>query len=652
MDESNLTNMSIRPAKKLLTLLTHEVVLLLFFGIVAGLILANDYGLSWDEYYNETYARHTIEMYLGDRVPGDTIIDKRFYGPSFFVPWLLARDLLVKILPSLSPADAGHAIYWLAFLPAPLFVYGLSRRYAGRIASLAAALLFASQPVIFGHAFVNSTDPPFMTTFLAALWVGLLAVDLSKQSDKWLPLYRIPSEATRLYRRLVASWRTSATWRKATVCILCGAFILTSVELLVTHRPLQWLYLLVQRAYAGQAFGPVQALFNTVAQDAYKTPLSAYLDKARIFYLWVRFPILIVGSGLLIYISSRILGTCISWRWFSRTRTWWAWLIAAIALGLCSAIRVFGPFAGALVVLYALVRLNKRAWLPIVVYGSISLLVLYAAWPSLWVSPLQSLAESIFRMGRFPWEGRVLYDGHVYSVVELPWHYVPRSIVLQLSLPAVALSGLGLLVVLIAVAKKTRMAGGVFLLLIWSGLPLATVALFRVHIYSAFRQLMFVLPAIFILGSIGFEKILGLARGAAWTPLVIGVALAPGLIGIIRLHPYEMIYYNELVGGVSGASGRYGLDTWGTTYREVVEYLNKVAPQGASVLVNTRELHTMTPFARADLHLSPLTPTAIQSSSSGTYIVNGGHLSESFQAMTIYVVEREGILLATVQSVP
>jgi len=130
------------------------------------------------------------------------------------------------------------------------------------------------------------------------------------------------------------------------------------------------------------------------------------------------------------------------------------------------------------------------------------------------------------------------------------------------------------------------------------------------------------------------------------------VALAPGLIGIIRLHPYEMIYYNELVGGVSRAAGRYGVLSWGTEYREVIEYLNEVAPEGARVLVNSNEFHMMTPFARDDLHLGKLTPTAIQSSSSETYIVNGGSLIESLQTTTIYVVEREGITLATVQSLP
>jgi len=254
-------------------------------------------------------------------------------------------------------------------------------------------------------------------------------------------------------------------------------------------------------------------------------------------------------------------------------------------------------------------------------------------------------------MSRFPWEGIVLYDGLSYHVYELPWHYVPRTIVFRLTLPSMILSALGLILVLLSGVKKRGTTGGVSLLLIWVGLPLVMVVFLHAQIYDAFRQMMFVLPAMFILGSIGFDRILGLARGVLWAPLIIGVAIVPGFIGIVRLHPYEMIYYNELVGGVSGAAGRYGFGSWGTEYREVIEYLNDVAPQGARILVNSREYHTMTPFARADLKLTSLTPTSIQSSSLKTYIVGGG-LDESHQAMTIYVVEREGITLTSVQALP
>ncbi len=56
------------------------------------------------------------------------------------------------------------------------------------------------------------------------------------------------------------------------------------------------------------------------------------------------------------------------------------------------------------------------------------------------------------------------------------------------------------------------------------------------------------------------------------------IAMAPGLIGIISLHPYEYIYYNEIVGGVDGAAGHYYADYWCTSFREAMKYVNQVAP--------------------------------------------------------------------------
>ncbi len=44
-------------------------------------------------------------------------------------------------------------------------------------AALAAAALFAWQPMPWGHAFINPKDPPFMTFFLAAVCLGFEMVD-------------------------------------------------------------------------------------------------------------------------------------------------------------------------------------------------------------------------------------------------------------------------------------------------------------------------------------------------------------------------------------------------------------------------------------------------------------------------------------------
>ena len=42
---------------------------------------------------------------------------------------------------------------------------------------------------------------------------------------------------------------------------------------------------------------------------------------------------------------------------------------------------------------------------------------------------------------------------------------------------------------------------------------------------------------------------------------------------MVRLHPEEYIFYNQLVGGVAGAEGRFELDYWGTSIAEATAML-------------------------------------------------------------------------------
>jgi hypothetical protein len=83
---------------------------------------------------------------------------------------------------------------------------------------------------------------------------------------------------------------------------------------------------------------------------------------------------------------------------------------------------------------------------------------------------------------------------------------------------------------------------------------------------------------------------------------LIVVALAPGIVGIVRLHPYEYIYYNELVGGVRGAEGRFDLDYWCTSFREGIAVINQVAESEDHVAL-VPSFSTASPFTREDLEL-------------------------------------------------
>lgn len=43
----------------------------------------------------------------------------------------------------------------------------------------------------------------------------------------------------------------------------------------------------------------------------------------------------------------------------------------------------------------------------------------------------------------------------------------------------------------------------------------------------------------------------------------------------VRLHPYQYIYYNELIGGVSGAFRKFDLDYSGTSFKEALQWINE-----------------------------------------------------------------------------
>jgi hypothetical protein len=114
------------------------------------------------------------------------------------------------------------------------------------------------------------------------------------------------------------------------------------------------------------------------------------------------------------------------------------------------------------------------------------------------------------------------------------------------------------------------------------------------------RQFLFVLPPLFVIGSLGIERALQEARRPALGVVVSFLLLVPGLAGILALHPYEYVFYNSFVGGVGGAFRRFELDYWGTSTRQAMEIINSMASPGA-VIAAAAPIHLAQAFAREDL---------------------------------------------------
>jgi hypothetical protein len=187
--------------------LTHlPFILLILVNLCIGLLSFEVYGASWDEPGFYRYASTIPYAYsLQERLNGQFQIEKAFgpaqegnkmYGPAY----LLMAGVLVKILTSVFQLPwypSWHLINFLTFQAGIIFFYLLCLRWMSSKAAFAAALLLSTQPVLWGHAFINPKDIPFMSFFLAAIYFGFWGFDhLAKEKDLH-PKYT--SRLTRLF---------------------------------------------------------------------------------------------------------------------------------------------------------------------------------------------------------------------------------------------------------------------------------------------------------------------------------------------------------------------------------------------------------------------------------------------------------------------
>jgi hypothetical protein len=160
------------------------------------------------------------------------------------------------------------------------------------------------------------------------------------------------------------------------------------------------------------------------------------------------------------------------------------------------------------------------------------------------------------------------------------------------------------------------------------------------------------MPPLFVLAAIAMERILRLVRSRLFLSLLAGAILLPGMWATIRLHPYEYGYFNELVGGVRGAYGRYMPDYWCTSLREAMDFVNDYAPASAEIAVTGPEGNAI-PFAREDLHLRDDSEMATNDEFRPVLILgcSWATVNPDFfpDAPLLWSVERDGVPLAIVK---
>ncbi len=208
-------------------------------------------------------------------------------------------------------------------------------------------------------------------------------------------------------------------------------------------------------------------------------------------------------------------------------------------------------------------------------------LVMGLLWPWSILSPLNPLraVEYFDTFFEKPWDE--LYEGRLIPVPQMPASYLPHLFALKLPEVMLALGLAGSAGALIAVLQSSQplaRRANLLTVMLAAFLPIAVAMITRPALYNGLRHFIFVVPPFAVLGGLAAAFII--ERAAARSRLmltcfaaVLAVGVAVPAIGMVRLHPYEYVYFNATAGGVRGANGRYMLDYWGLAFKQAADAL-------------------------------------------------------------------------------
>ena len=284
--------------------------------------------------------------------------------------------------------------------------------------------------------------------------------------------------------------------------------------------------------------------------------------------------------------------------------TVWAFVVLGLGVGVLTNLRIMG-----LVLVPVVVALRAGDWWVGATSGrhsvrttgafvGASAVTLYVLSPYLWANPLE-FGDALTMLAHHPNMQPLRFQGQVLFPDTLPLDYVATWFTITTP-PVVLLFGLlgiggvvyGVLTRSGALVHDPRLRFGVVLVGCFVG-PILAVMVVSAHIYGGWRQLYFLYAPFSLLAVYGLR---GVTAGCRRRRLRVGgyglAGFGLGLVvfEMIRIHPYQEVYFNRLVDRTTPESLRaqYDVAYWGVQYREGLEYLLARYPAGPLVMFAPR----------------------------------------------------------------
>ncbi|MEO7683724.1 MAG: glycosyltransferase family 39 protein, partial [Gemmatimonadaceae bacterium] len=216
--------------------------------------------------------------------------------------------------------------------------------------------------------------------------------------------------------------------------------------------------------------------------------------------------------------------------------------------------------------------------------AAISWVLMLAWWPYGQLRPISNPLEIFLKSTKFTeWHWTILYRGTYIQSGFLPWHYLPGSFLVTLPefYPLAIVGGAAALIVWALrrraapaadIDSRIKLAFFVFV----AFFPLAAAIVMKPIMYDGTRLFLFVLPPLAVVSGVVFARLISgnlpLMLKSLLTLILVGIAGAT-VVDMIRLHPYEYVFFNRSSGGLPAANGKYETEYWATSYKEGIEWV-------------------------------------------------------------------------------
>ncbi len=196
-------------------------------------------------------------------------------------------------------------------------------------------------------------------------------------------------------------------------------------------------------------------------------------------------------------------------------------------------------------------------------------------WPYALQNPIGNPLKALGEMSQFSTSISMLFADNKIMSENVPWFYIPQW--LGITTPVILLVGI-IASPYLFLTKEYKMSPLLFLFFA-ALFPLFYVIYKKSPLYDGWRHMFFIYPPLMVLCSLTFISIIGKMKNkygkyAVAGVIVIGLALPAKWC--LANHPNEIVYFNELEGGVNNAYGHYETDYYMNSLKQGAYKLAKM----------------------------------------------------------------------------